>query len=136
MELPWDFVVPGVPVSIQTKNRARKAQWKTSVAAAASAAWPPGQSPLTEKLRIQITYFHDSAPLDVDNQMKLIQDALSGIVFVDDSQLTDRHGHLRDLNGAYRVRGKMTAELGKGFSFDGPFVHVKLLAQGDIEELP
>ena len=136
MDLPWDFVVPGVPVSVQSKNRRRKQQWKADVAAAAAAAWPPGQPPLSQRLQIHITYYHDSTPLDVDNQLKLIQDALTGTVYEDDRQLVDRHGHLRDLNGSYRVRGKMTSALGRGFSFDGPFVHVKITAQGDIEELP
>lgn len=133
--LPWDFVVAGVPVSVQSKNGRRKSQWKAAVAAEASAAWPVGLDPLTQKLQIHITYFHDDAPLDVDNQLKLIQDALCGIVYVDDNQLVDVHGHLRDINASYRPRG-ITLAQGRGFSFDGPFVHVRVEAPGDSEELP
>jgi crossover junction endodeoxyribonuclease RusA len=135
VDLPWDFVVPGVPVSVHSKNSRRRSQWKEAVAAEAITAWPAGQPPLIEKLQIHITYYHDSAPLDVDNQLKLIQDALCGIVYVDDNQLTDTHGHLRDINGSYRPRG-ITLAQGRGFSLDGPFVHVRIEPPGDREELP
>lgn len=136
--LPWDFVVPGTPVSINSKNKALKARWKAAVASAASMVWPDGHPLLTDNdLEISITHYHDSAtPLDVDNSMKLIQDALSGVIYLDDKQLVTRHSYLLDLNGTYRVRGKMSAELGRGFSFDAPFVHVKISRRADPQELP
>ncbi len=104
-ELPWECVVLGIPVSVNVRIKVRKQRWRDAVQAAADAEWPAGEAPLACKLKIHITYYHDRAPLDVDNMIKPIQDALNGIVYVDDKQLTDTHGHLRDLNGAYRVRG-------------------------------
>jgi Holliday junction resolvase RusA-like endonuclease len=136
VDLPWDFVVPGVPVSIQTKNKRRKAQYRAQVAAAARAAWPdPAIPPLTGELQIHITYYHDNAPLDTDNSMKLIQDALVGIVYEDDDQLVDRHGHRRDKNKPYRLVG-FTRVLADGFLCGGPFVHVRIEEQGDEVALP
>jgi Holliday junction resolvase RusA-like endonuclease len=90
--LPWDFIVLGIPASVQSKSPTR-VRWKAAVAAAARAAWPSGDQPLPCKLQIHVTCYHDSAPpLDVDNMLKPIQDALISIVYVDDNQLTDTHG--------------------------------------------
>jgi hypothetical protein len=132
--LPWDFVVPGVPVSVQAK-RPSIARWKQTVRMAAQAAWPAGDPPLECKLQLHVTYFHDAAPLDVDNMLKPIQDALNGIVYVDDSQLTDTHGHLRDINGRYLVRG-MTPAQASGFSSGDPFVHIRAQMPSPEGELP
>jgi crossover junction endodeoxyribonuclease RusA len=123
--LPWDFAVTGTPVSHQASSASR-ARWKAAVAAAARAAWPAGEPPLGGKLQIRVTCFHDSAaPLDVDNMLKPIQDALTGIAYADDRQLTDTHGALRDLNAQYWLRG-ITPALAEGFLADAPFVHVQL----------
>ena len=85
-------------------SKTSKQRWKDQVRTAAVTAWPDGEPPLDYEVQIHVTYYHDSAPLDVDNMLKLILDALNGVVYVDDKQLTDTHGHLRDLNGHYRVR--------------------------------
>jgi crossover junction endodeoxyribonuclease RusA len=133
--LPWDFVVLGVPASQQASGR-RRALWKAAVAAAARAAWPTEDSPLTDKLQIRITCYHDSAPpLDADNMLKPIQDALIGIVYEDDRQLLDTHGALRDVNDPYWVRG-MSPALGEGFHSDGPFVHIRIDVPPELGRLP
>jgi crossover junction endodeoxyribonuclease RusA len=132
--LPWDFVVPGVPVSVQAK-RPSIARWKQVVQTAARAAWPGGASPLGCKLQLHITYFHDAAPLDVDNMIKPIQDALCGIIYIDDNQLIDTHGHLRDINDRYYVR-RMTPAQAHGFSSGQPFVHIRAELPSREGELP
>ncbi|WP_176739232.1 RusA family crossover junction endodeoxyribonuclease [Micromonospora matsumotoense] len=134
ISLPWDFWVPGVPASVQASSVTRQ-RWKAKVAASATGAWPAGEQPLTDKIQIHITYYHDSAPLDVDNMIKPIQDALCEIVYVDDNQLTDTHGHLRDINAAYRVKG-MTPAQADGFVSNGPFVHIRIEAAPAAGELP
>jgi hypothetical protein len=133
-ELPWDFVVLGVPKSVQARARSVQ-RWKEQVRAAARAAWPAGWPPLDCKVQIHVTYYHDSAPLDVDNMLKPIQDALIGLAYLDDSQLTDTHGHLRDLNDSYRVRG-MTPAQARGFTSGDPFVHVRIELPSPAGELP
>jgi hypothetical protein len=124
--LPWDFIVIGTPVSVNVKNGPRRASWRAAVQAAARAAWPAGEPPLTDKLQIQITCFHDSAPpLDADNMLKPIQDALQGIVYVNDRQLTDRHGALRDINGRFLIRDE-SVPLVLALVAGDPFVHIRV----------
>jgi crossover junction endodeoxyribonuclease RusA len=132
--LPWDFSVLGVPASVQA-SAARRRAWKAAVKIAAQQAWPTGEPPLARKVQIHITFYHDSTPLDVDNMLKPIQDALCGLVYDDDNQVSDTHGHLRDLNGAYRVRG-MTPAQSDGFVANSPFVHVRIEEPSDPLELP
>lgn len=123
--LPWDFIVTGTPLSVQASGTS-KTRWKTTVAVAARAAWPSGEPPLSDKLQIQITCFHDSAPpLDADNMLKPIQDALIGIVYADDRQLTDTHGALRDLNDRYLLRGA-SLPLVTALVAGDPFVHIRV----------
>ena len=76
-------------------------------------------------MQIHVTYYHDGAPLDVDNMLKPVQDALTGIAYADDGQLTDTHGALRDLNDEFR-QDEMTPALADGFVADVPFVHVRI----------
>jgi crossover junction endodeoxyribonuclease RusA len=76
--LPWDCVVLGVPKSVQAKA-ASISRWKADVRASAVAAWPTDIAPLACEVQIHVTYYHDGAPLDVDNMLKPIQDALCGV---------------------------------------------------------
>lgn len=133
--LPWDFIILGVPVSAQASGATRR-RWRDQVAQAAKVAWGAGIPPAGDKVQIHVTCYHDSAPpLDVDNMLKPIQDALCGVVYHDDSQLTDTHGHLRDINDPYRVKG-MTSAQADGFVSDGPFVHVRIEEPPTGGELP
>lgn len=52
---------------------------------------------------VTITYLFDGASLDVDNVPKPILDALKGLVFSDDSQVTDLLCRKRDMNGDLRI---------------------------------
>jgi crossover junction endodeoxyribonuclease RusA len=134
LSLPWDFSVVGVPASVQASS-VRRRSWKAAVRAAAVRAWPAGEHPLTRKVQIHVTFYHDSTPLDVDNMLKPIQDALCGLVYDDDNRVSDTHGHLRDLNAAYRVRG-MTSAQSDGFMSNNPFVHIRIEEPSDVQELP
>jgi crossover junction endodeoxyribonuclease RusA len=127
--LPFEFVVPGVPASAQAKARSKSA-WKAKVAACAQAELPPQSVPTLDDLEIRIVYFHDAAPLDVDNMIKPIQDALCGVVYDDDAQVTDTHGSRRSVNGAFQLTG-LTPALAAAFLRGGPFVHVMVSAAPD-----
>ena len=50
-----------------------------------------------------ITYFFDRSSLDVDNVPKPILDALNGLVYFDDSQVTDLLCRKRDLNAGLQL---------------------------------
>ena len=51
-----------------------------------------------------ITYFYQEASLDVDNVPKPILDALKGLVYSDDSEVSDLLCRKRDLNGDPRIQ--------------------------------
>lgn len=123
----------GVPISMQASGTS-KARWKGEVATAAQAAWGTGP-PLDVEVLLRLTYFHESAPLDVDNMIKPIQDALNGIVYVDDKQVAQVVSGRSDLSGTFRVRG-LSEALASGFVSDGPFVHIKVEPAPDAQELP
>ena len=132
--LPIEFTVPGAPLSSQTHNRARLQGWKLSVATAAAAAWPPGEAPYGGAVRVVVVYYYDTRPADVDNFHKPIQDALSGVIYVDDPQVDDAAPSKRNINGRFRVRG-MSRVLADAFVEGQEFVYVRVEVAPDPADL-
>lgn len=132
--LPFEFIIEGPPVSLQTKNRARLRQWKTEVANAARLKIPAGTVPLTNDVEIRITYYYENSSPDVDNIIKPIQDALVGLIYVDDDQVVDTGSRKRDINGAYKVRGA-SAVIVEGFVNGNEFLHIKIIEHQPNQEL-
>ena len=96
---PIEFLVLKRPVSCQTKSRNHLQEWKNLVLQEATKAWPAGTAPeAVTPIRFSIVYLCDEEPPDVDNIIKPIQDALVGLVFEDDSLITDVDGHRRFLS--------------------------------------
>lgn len=93
---PLEFVVHGAPVSGATSQYKRLKRWKSAVTLAASLALPPG-IPIERKigLRLSIVYLSDAPAPDVDNIIKPIQDALMGLAYITDLQITDVDCHRR-----------------------------------------
>ena len=85
----FEFIVDGPPVSQQTRRRERLKAWKKIVRQEAKKYWSSKQKTATELVMLQITYFYDSVAMDVDNIVKPIQDAIVGLAYVDDNQITD-----------------------------------------------
>ncbi len=52
---------------------------------------------------VSIFYVFDSTPMDADNVPKPILDALTGLVYSDDSQVTDLICRIRHWDGALRT---------------------------------
>lgn len=134
--LPFEFIVDGPPVSHQTRNPERLRAWRTKVRNAAMQYWPTGLSPLTSWLKLTVTYYHDGVAvrIDNDNMVKPIQDALIGLVYVDDRQITDTQIRKTDINGSFRVRG-MSPVLAKGFCQGYEFLYIRIEMAPDHEEL-
>lgn len=101
MPSPVEFVIDGTPVSQQTRRRSRIRDWIDEVKSLANDHWA-GQPPFAGPVMVAITYFFDGVSLDVDNIPKPILDALKGIAYSDDSQVTDLLCRKRDLNGDLR----------------------------------
>lgn len=132
--LPFEFVVQGVPVSAQTRNRSRLQAWRMTVRQAAQAKWPSGVPPVMGDVEFCLTYYYDQAAPDVDNIIKPIQDALVGVVYVDDNQVANTSSRKRDINGSYRLR-HAPADVVLAFSSGGDFIHIVVRDYIDSQEL-
>lgn len=132
--IPFEFIVEGPPVSLQTRNRARLQEWKNTVRTAAEQYWD-SETPLPYvQLKIYITYYYESVSPDVDNIIKPIQDALVGLVYNDDDQIVDTGCGKRNINGSFKVKGASPI-LVKGFVDAKEFLYVKVEEATDMEEL-
>ncbi|HAN45722.1 MAG TPA: RusA family crossover junction endodeoxyribonuclease [Cyanobacteria bacterium UBA8156] len=128
--LPFEFTVVGKPISHQTKDKSRWQAWKETGRSRAQTVWLG--SPAGTNLRVTITHFFEAPAGDEsgvpdsdnsDNIIKPVRDALNGIVYVDDYQISDFVSRRRNLNGTYRVRG-LSAALAEGFQRDQEFLHI------------
>jgi crossover junction endodeoxyribonuclease RusA len=126
--------VDGPPVSQQTRRRERLKAWQTTVRQEAEKYWPRGQKTATGPIMLQITYFYDSVTMDVDNIVKPIQDAIIGLAYVDDDQVTDVLVRKRDLSGNFKVEN-MTSTLAEGFTRGNEFLYVVVTDAPDQEVL-
>ena len=106
--LPLEFVVVGTPASHQSHNKVRLRAWQQQVRQAARAAVPPEEAPTTAACLLVAVYFFGSPPplLDNDNWIKPIQDALIGVVYDDDRQVTDTFVRRTAIGGRFRVPGR------------------------------
>lgn len=79
---------------------------------------------------LTITYFYEGSALDVDNIPKPILDALKGLVYLDDEQVTDVLCRKRDLNVDLRVLNP-SPTLAEGFAEGGEFLHILVASAPD-----
>ena len=70
-----------------------------------------------------ITYFFENVDLDLDNIPKPILDALKGLVYYDDSQITDMICRKRDLNRYLPSRNASPMVL-EALARPGQFLHI------------
>ncbi len=85
-------------------------------------------------MMLQITYFYDTGAIDVDNIIKPIQDAIIGLAYIDDDQVTDVLARKRNLSGNFKVKN-MTVTLAEGFSRGNEFLHIIVADAPDQEVL-
>lgn len=130
----FEFIVDEPPVSQQTRRRDRLRAWKLAVRQEAEKYWSSEQKTATGLIMFQITYFYDSVSMDVDNIVKPIQDAIIGLAYVDDNQVTDILARKRDLSGTFKVEN-MTAILAEGFARGNEFLHIVITDAPDQEVL-
>ena len=134
--IPFEFIVAGPPVSQQATDRQRLTDWRDAVRKAAAATWPAQDIPSVDQLRIAVVYFHDgqSIRMDNDNMVKPIQDALAGLVYANDTQITDTNVRKTRLDGSFRVRG-MSPVLAQAFCAGKEFIYVRISTPPDHTEL-
>ena len=111
-------------MSQQARRRNRVREWTRAVSRAAGQDWNP-EPPVVGSVAVTITYFYGSDPLDVDNIPKPILDALKGLVYSDDSQVSDLLCRKRDLSEGPRIRNASPALL--DFLADAePVLHISV----------
>jgi Holliday junction resolvase RusA-like endonuclease len=131
-----EFTVAGPPVSHQTKDRAALGAWKAAIRAEATKVWGAGL-PLTGKLKCTILNFHEGedAPLDDDNMVKPIRDALNGLVYVDDSQIRYSETIHICIDAPIRIR-RASAVLLTAYGQGDEFLYVRIDDAPDFIQLP
>lgn len=129
--MKFEFLIPQRPLSLQAKRSSLQA-WKAFVKAEAAKTWT--RTLLSEDLDLHLTlvYLYDTAPLDVDNIIKPIQDALVGLIYTDDQQITDVQAHRRHLQGTFDIL-KFPDLLLQGIYTGSECVYVKICQSKTLE---
>jgi hypothetical protein len=87
IEFPVEFMVPGVPLSLQASTPSRE-EWKERIRAAARPELPEGHFAAEGPMKVTIYYFSDAPTnVDIDNIVKPIFDSLSRFIYLDDKQV-------------------------------------------------
>ena len=82
---------------------------------------------------VTVTYFFDRVSPDVDNIPKPILDGLKGLVYSDDSQVTDMLSRKRSLRGVLGVQSPTTV-LNEALGRGREFLHI-LVESSPIQEV-
>lgn len=98
--MTFEFLLLRRPVSHQSKSSTNRQVWKAFVEAEARKVWGE-QTAIATPCQLTLVYFCDERPADIDNIIKPIQDALVGLVYTDDSYVTDVDSHRRPLTGTF-----------------------------------
>jgi crossover junction endodeoxyribonuclease RusA len=83
---------------------------------------------------LTISYFYDTVSVDVDNVIKPFQDALKGLVYEDDVQVTDVLSRRRNLSGDFRV-GSVSSIVADAFIRGNEFLYILVEDVPDQEVL-
>lgn len=96
MPVLLELLLPRRPLSHQSSSSEHKQAWRDFIYGRALAQWK--QTPITAgALKFTLVYLCEAHPIDINNIIKPVQDALNALVYADDSLITDITGHLRYL---------------------------------------
>lgn len=129
-----EFLIPRRPLSLQTRNRDDLQSWKRLVAREAAALWGSRPPIGSGDLRLTIVYLSDEYPPDTDNIIKPIQDALEGIVIVDDILVSDVQSHRRVYWQTFKAK-RLPTLLRTGLLIGAECVYVRLSYTRPLENL-
>jgi crossover junction endodeoxyribonuclease RusA len=130
-----EFTVKGPPVSQQTRDRANLQAWKKAVRDEAARRW--ANPPLTCQLKFTVINFHegDQAPLDDDNMVKPIRDALNSFVYKDDKQIAHSETIQVGIEAPVKIR-RGSRVLLEAYTMGDEFVYVRVEDAPDFIQLP
>lgn len=131
-----EFTILGPPVSHQTKDKVNLNNWKTAVRTEAAKFWGT-KAPLLGKLKCLIINFHEGADatLDDDNMVKPMRDALNGLVYVDDSQISYSETIHSSIDAPIKIR-RASGMLLNAFSIGNEFLYVRIDDAPEFIQLP
>ena len=132
MTLPFEFFVLGRPASQQTRRRGLVREWRAQVRGEAERSWNNEDAPQGGALTVTLTYFYDKMPMDVDNIPKPVLDALIGLVYDDDSQVTDILCRKRQLRPDLSIP-KRSPILRLALDHRSEFLHIVIEEARDME---
>jgi Holliday junction resolvase RusA-like endonuclease len=131
----FEFFVEGPPLSQQTKNPSMLREWKNYVRSEAAKLWQ-AQGPFEASLKLTVVYYHErhSVLIDHDNIVKPIQDALAGLIYKNDRQITDAQTRKTNIDGRFRVR-HLSPVYARAFASGKEFIYIKIEEAPSHEEL-
>ena len=131
-----DFTIAGVPISAQTKSPKARRNWRNRIRATARAESASESSIVADEVSIVILYFYEGdTDIDVDNVPKLILDALSSIVYLDDMQVSQVITRKTRLAGGL-VIDSPSPSLAAALDVGGDFVYVRVDGPPDHGSIP
>jgi crossover junction endodeoxyribonuclease RusA len=130
--MDFEFLIPKRPVSSQTRKRGSLNAWKNYVRGEAAKTWQ-GEPRVDINLHLTLIYLCDTDPVDIDNIVKPIQDALIGLIYGDDVLITDVSAHRRLFSGL-RVSPKYSELLLQAIVLGKECVYVRLQRAGLLED--
>jgi crossover junction endodeoxyribonuclease RusA len=131
-KLLFEILIPKRPVSHQAKNRENLQAWKGYIYGRARNEWSGGTPSTKVGLRLTLVYLCDDSPADIDNIIKPIQDALVGVVYADDSLISDVDSHRRFLSDAIDLTN-LPPLLIKGISLGEECIYVRVCLAENLE---
>lgn len=90
-----EFIIPNRPLSLQAADRPNYQAYKDWVKTLVSMIWERAPIDAGEVNVSMVFLCNPRAPIDVDNIIKPIQDAMNGVVCDDDALVTDTDSHRR-----------------------------------------
>ena len=105
------------------------------IRAEATKLWPT-QAPVEIPLKLTVVYYHErqSVLIDHDNMIKPIQDALAGLIYRNDRQITDAQTRKTNIDGRFRLR-RLSAVYARAFGGGREFVYIRIEEAPSHEEL-
>jgi len=133
--LHLEFVLHGPPVSHQTSDRVNLKAWQATVRAEAAKRWIG--TPLAGKLKFVLINFHegDKPPLDDDNMVKPVRDALNAFVYIDDRQIRYSETFQIPIDDPIKIRGASAIFLA-AYSQGKEFLYVRIEDAPAFIQLP
>lgn len=126
-----EFILSRRPISHQSKSASNRQRWKEFVTAEAQKVWQ-GQPAVAIPCQLTLVYFCNDRPADIDNIIKPIQDALVGLVYVDDIYVTDIDCHRRPLTAPFEL-ARLPALLLPAIAMGQECVYVRISPSQAIE---